>query len=571
MVDKTQHSTEIGEPMTSPAPNRLLLESVRHRLTLAVASGLMLAVSFPPSPMYSLAYVSLIPLLLLLETVEGTWRKLRYSYLSFFVFHVLTLFWIGGFVVGKDIWMMIAGGAVLLFHPLFYVLIVFLFIKVRNRLGLLAGLMFLPLAWVTFECSHSLSEFSFPWVTLGNSQAYDLPRLQIAEFTSTYGLSFLILCFNVIAYVVITNVAVRKWSLRSHPALVALFTLFVIYFGPWVFGKIVMARYAAGGETQTVNVGIVQPNIDPWEKWNTKGASPWASFDKQLTDYIRETKALTQRPTDLVVWPETAIPFRILLPRYELYWSWIRRNLDSTGTPVLTGLPYTVIYDSLHVPVTASRDPLSNRYYDDFNSTTLLVPGEQVGEVYKKIVLVPFAERIPYAGTFKFLIEPLKWNVGIGMWGKGSDTILFSLPLRNRAGTKFASLICYESVYPNFVREFVARGAQFLVIVTNDSWWGNTPGAYQHASYASLRAIENRRWIVRAANGGISGFVDPVGGFHNETKLYTRETFHGTIELRSELTFFARHGDVFAGVCAVSATLLFLLIFLPQRKQAERP
>jgi apolipoprotein N-acyltransferase len=555
--------------MTTSALDALSLGRVRHRLALAVASGLMLGGSFPPSPVYSLAYVSLIPLLLLLETLEGTWRKLRYSYLTFFIFHALTLYWIGGFVVGKDVWMMLAGGAVLLLHPLFYVLVIFLFIRVRNRSGLLAGLMFLPLVWIGFEYSHSLSEFSFPWLTLGNSQAYDVQRLQIAEFASAYGVSFFILCFNVIGFVLIANVATHKWSFRSPSAIIALAALFVVYFGPWVYGKVAMAKYVAGSESRTLNIGIVQPNIDPWEKWDTRGTNPWASYDKQLGEYVRETKALAVQPTDLIVWPETAIPFRILLPGNQMYWHWLRSNLDSTRTPVLMGLPYTVFYDSAQAPVTASRDPLRNRYYDDYNSTVLLVPGQEIGPVYKKIVLVPFAERIPYASTFNFLIEPLKWNVGIGMWGKGSDTVLFSLPLPHKQETKFASMICYESVYPNFVREFVVRGAQFLVIITNDSWWGNTPGAYQHASYASLRAIENRRWIVRAANGGISGFVDPGGIYHYETRLYTRATFHGTIEPRSQLTFYARHGDVFAGACVVAATLLFLLTLLPQGKQAE--
>jgi apolipoprotein N-acyltransferase len=128
-------------------------------------------------------------------------------------------------------------------------------------------------------------------------------------------------------------------------------------------------------------------------------------------------------------------------------------------------------------------------------------------------------------------------------------------------------MICYESVYPDFVRQFVQRGAQFLVIITNDSWWGNTSGAYQHASYASIRAIENRRWIIRAANGGISGLIDPSGTFRHKTQLYSASTFQGSIELRTELTFYAIHGDIFAVACVLCATLLFLLTFLPQRKQ----
>ena len=556
--------------MITQSTESLGIHKTGHRLALAIASGLMLAASFPPSPVYSLAYVGLVPLLLLLETLEGTRAKLWYSYITFFILHGLTLFWIGGFVVGKDIWMMIAGGAVLLFHPLFYVVVIFLFLRVRTRMGLLAGLAFLPPAWVGFEYSHSLSEISFPWITLGNSQAYDLQRLQIAEFTSTYGISFLVLCFNVIGFILISNLAARKWTLRSKSALLALAGLLIIYLGPWVYGSIVMQRISRESGHASLTIGVVQPNIDPWEKWNSGGESPWASYERQLEGYVRETKALANKHMDLVVWPETAIPFRILLPGNQIYWHWLRASLDSTGTAVLTGLPYTVFYDSADAPKSASHDRLRNRYYDDYNSTALLIPGRGVGPVYKKIVLVPFAERIPYAETFNFLIEPLKWNVGIGMWGRGIDTVVFSLPTSGNAATMFASMICYESVYPNFVREFVLRGAQFLVIVTNDSWWGKTPGAYQHASYASIRAIENRRWIVRAANGGISGFVDPAGMYHEATQLYTAASFHGTIVPRSELTFYARHGDVFAGACVLFALILFGMTFLPQPRPTEK-
>jgi apolipoprotein N-acyltransferase len=220
--------------------------------------------------------------------------------------------------------------------------------------------------------------------------------------------------------------------------------------------------------------------------------------------------------------------------------------------------------------VTATRSQISGMYYEEFNSTTVFIPGRPVGPVYRKIVLVPFAERIPYAETFRFLIEPLKWNVGIGMWGIGKDTVVFSMPLRNEQPVRFSSLICYESVYPNFVRQFVTRGAQFLVIITNDSWWGNTSGAYQHVSYASFRAIETRRWIVRSANGGISGFIDPAGRIHDETKLYHAATIIGTIESRDDMTFYARHGDVFAGCCVGATFLLLLITVLPRRRTGKQ-
>ena len=392
--------------MKAGGANQLTGNSAWSRAALAVASGVLLGASFPPSPVYSVAYVALIPLLLLLETVEGTWRVIRYSYITFFIFHAITLYWIGGFVVGKDIWMMIAGGAVVLVHPVFYLIVVLLYKRVRRRLGLVAGFVFLPLIWITYEYSHSLSEFSFPWITLGNSQAYDLRRIQIAEFTSVYGISFLILCFNIIGFVLITKLATRSWTLRSRATAVSLVALIVLYFGPWVYGIEEMSRFDVSPEGNTLRIGVVQPNVDPWEKWGST-ANPWDSYDRQIANYLKETRALSDDKVDLVVWPETAIPFRILLPGNQMYWHWVRGNLDSSRTPVLTGLPYTVFYDSANAPVTASKDPIRNRYYDDFNSTTLIVPGKGIGPIYKKIVLVPFAERIPYAGTFKFLIEPV--------------------------------------------------------------------------------------------------------------------------------------------------------------------
>jgi apolipoprotein N-acyltransferase len=547
--------------MKNSESGKLPIESKGHRFALACSAGLMLAAAFPPSPLYSLAYVALIPFLLLLESLEGTWKILRFSYLTFLIFHIATLYWIGGFVNGKDVWLMIAGASVVMIHPLFYLPIVLLYVWVRKRLGLIPGLVFFVLAWISYEFSHSLSEFSFPWITLGNSQAYDLQRIQIAEFTSVYGLSFLVLTFNVIGFVLITKLATRSWSFRSRPAIVTLVTLVVLYFGSWMYGEIRMRQFAIDGGTDSVDVGVIQPNVDPFDKWS--------KLSEQVPILLGYTEKLAGEKTDLVVWPETAIPLFVLQPQYVTYLSSIRSILDSLRVSLLTGLPSLVYYDSINAPITAQKSQISGKYYEEFNSTTTFVPGQSLSPVYRKIILVPFAERIPYAETFRFLIEPLKWNVGIGMWGIGTDTVVFSVPLRNGHSVRFSSMICYESVYPNFVRQFVKKGAQFLVIITNDSWWGNTSGAYQHVSYASLRAVENRRWIVRSANGGISGFIDPVGRITNETKLYQAAAIRGIVRSLDEMTFYAQHGDIFALLCVAGMALFLILTLLPQRKRGD--
>ena len=229
----------------------------------------------------------------------------------------------------------------------------------------------------------------------------------------------------------------------------------------------------------------------------------------QLNYYFNETKQLSKFKPDIIFWPETAIPFHILLPRYALYCSDLLSLADTLKLPIYTGLPTAEYFDSLHAPATAERIGASNIYMESYNSAVLIQPNRIAGQIHKKTILVPFAERIPYAETFRFLIEPLKWNIGISSWGKGEDTVVCLLHLKDGRQVKFSGMICYESVYPNYVREFVKRGAEFLVIITNDSWWGNTSGAYQHASFASLRAVETRRWVVQCANGGISMVVDP--------------------------------------------------------------
>ena len=226
-------------------------------------------------------------------------------------------------------------------------------------------------------------------------------------------------------------------------------------------------------------------------------------------------------------------------------------------------------FDSLNAPATAQKINGTEIFAESCNSAIFIQPKCVPGPIHKKSILVPFAERIPYAETFRFLIEPLKWNVGISSWGKGEDTLSYTLPLNNRGISKFSGMICYESVYPNYVREFVKRGAEFLVVITNDSWWGNTSGAYQHASFASLRAVETRRWVVQCANGGISMIVDPTGTTRLATSLYSKTQFVSDIFLRSEMTFYVKYGDLIAQLC-IAASVMILIAAVMQKKKEKR-
>ena len=456
---------------------------------------------------------------------------------------------------------MTAGAAVVLIHPAFYLPSILLAFTVKKKLGLVLGLIAFALFWISFEYLHSLGEYSFPWLTLGNSQAYDLKRIQIVEYTSVYGVSLLIFAFNTIAFLIIRNQTNGTWKLRSRQVLSLGSVLIVLYFGSQLYGSFMMHKESKGS-TDRISVGIIQPNFDPWEKWGGTSGDKWESYFQQFQYYLDETKGLSKFNPDMVIWPETAIPFHIFLPRYSLYLSEILSLSNTSNIPIYTGLPTVEYFDSLHAHATAQRIGISNVFVESYNSGVLIQPRTLVGQIHKKSILVPFAERIPYAETFRFLIEPLKWNVGISSWGKGEDTVVYPLGLKDGRQTQFSGMICYESVYPNYVREFVRRGAAFLVIITNDSWWGNTSGAYQHASFASLRAVETRRWVVQCANGGVSLVVDPTGKRQYETNLYTRTKFVADIGLESDTTFYVKFGDVFAQVCLAVSIMILLTALL---------
>ncbi len=532
------------------------MSTVRLNLVLAVLSGCLLGFSFPPSPFYTLAYVAFVPLFFLLERVNSYRQLAWYGYLFALTFHVITLYWTGGYTHMKDGYLMMAGTLLLIVHPFFYLPAILCTFFVQRWMGKMWSLVSFVFFWVAYEYSHALSQLSFPWIAIGNSQAYDLQRIQLSEFTSVYGLTFLILVFNVLAFFWIIRTARSRWRIVSLQSGAILSCLFLVYMLPWLYGSYALRRYENLPARATIKVGLIQPNVDPFEKWQNGTGDP---VQEQLQKHVRLSRTMAKDSIDLILWSETAIPTRILLPSHVIEWQRLRASLDSIGVPVLTGFPYTEFFDSSNAPITAHRIQNSTAYYEDYNSVMLIPPGLPVTEIYKKMKLVPFAERIPYAESVPFLIEPLKWSVGISGWGLGTDTVLFTVKTRNSVEERFAGLVCYESAFPDFVRQFVLRGAEFIVVLTNDSWWGNTSGTYQHIAMASLRAVENRRWVIQCANGGISAFVDPAGEIHQATQMYTATEIERSIEPLSGETFYDRHGDLFARLCVVPvAVFLFV-------------
>jgi apolipoprotein N-acyltransferase len=487
-----------------------------------------------------------------------------------FVFNAVTLYWVGGFTHGRDPWLMMSGGALLLFHPILSSIPIMTFGLVRPWLNRWLGLLAFVFFWVSWEYIHALGEVSFPWITLGNSQAYDLARSQIVEYTSVYGISFLLLGFNLVGYYLLVQRSLQDWKLWSPRPLALILILLLLYLLPWWYGMKAMERIDDGGGV-LLNVGVIQPNVDPWEKWGDGASSRQEAYQRQLEILFESTSAFAKDSLDLMIWPETAIPFWALLPQYERYRNQIQRFVDSLNTPLFTGLPHAEYFDERSAPVTAQPVGSTSLYVDSYNSAVLFSPGKPVSEVYRKVVLVPFAERVPYAESVPFLVEPLKWGVGISGWGKGADTLVYEFRTRSGEAVTFGGMICYESIFPQFVRTFVQRGADVLVVITNDSWWGNTSGAYQHIAIASLRAIETRRWVIQSANGGISAFVDPAGRIHQATAMYAADARCSAVQSRSGETFYTRHGDIAARLGLYCSLVFVILAFVNRFRRKEWP
>ncbi len=514
----------------------------RYRSLFAILAGILLGLSFPPFSSGALAMVAFVPLFFALR--EENFRSgLRYSYVCFLVFNLITLYWTGGFTHGKDLYLMAAGSLLILAHPFFFLIPIAAWIYFRRHFGMNRSLVAFPFFWVTFEYVHSRTQLSFPWISLGNTQTYDLSLIQFISCTGASGLSFLILCLNVLVYFWIHQIAHRGWKPLSAKSVLLLGLIAALYILPKWYGESVIAEKIPPSTT-TVRVGVVQPNIDPFEKWQ-------GNAERQLSEIQQITDRLGG--TDLILWPETAVPGYVLHPSNAGVFERIRRQVDSLSINLLTGIPDLVYYTGKY-PESSKKAPNGDRY-DTFNSSMLLRPNSPQIQKYAKIVLVPFAERVPFAEEFSFL-NAARWNFGLGGWAPGTDTALLHFTTGKGLQVRFSTMICYESVYPELVASFVRKGAEFLTVITNDSWWGNTSGAYQHKQFSVLRAVENRRWMVQCANGGISCVVDPLGIIRDETKMFTQASLIAGVEPRHDLTYYTLHGDWLGELCGVIASFL---------------
>jgi apolipoprotein N-acyltransferase len=527
----------------------------RFKLLLSLITGITLGLAYPPLPAGFLATICFVPFFMLLEKLSNPREVIKYSYITFLSFCIVSSYWLGTYDIAKQLYLVFAGTALIFISPLIYSLAVVVWYFVRSQFGFKRSLFVFPFIWVCTEYLLTQIKYCSTWLALGYTQTYDLAVIQLASFTGVFGLSFWLIFINVLIYFLCSRLVSQEWKSLSIKTIASIVLIAAVYLLPRIYGNSVLENQNPKwlkGE-KAIRIGVVQPNIDPYKKWA-------GHIDRQLNSLQRLTDSVAKGNVDLVIWPETSVPTYLLLPDNYEYFSRIRKQVDSLNINLLAGITDWVYYKEGEKIPKSSKWMKGSKRYDIYNTGILLNPDNEMIQKYSKILLVPFAERIPWAEELSFLnLDVIRWNFGATGFAIGKDTTIFTFRSKNSGCVKFSVLICYESVFSEFVKNFVRKGSQFLVVITNDSWWGNTSGVYQHKQNDILRAVENRRWVVRCANGGISCFIDPYGKIYQPTKFGSEAAIARDIQPISEFTFYSKYGDWIAEICVVIGVGLLVL------------
>jgi apolipoprotein N-acyltransferase len=531
---------------------------VRNNLKLALLSAVLLWIAWPPIPYTGpILLIAFVPLLLsieniLLSSVKKKGQKVfLLAGLTALLWNTASIYWVFNAIsavmpsyIAIFISLIPFGLAALL------IAIVFRFYyQLRKKYSTIASLIGLVCFWIAYEYVHQSWDLAFPWMTLGNGFASTHQLVQWYEYTGVYGGTLWIWLCNIVLFLLFRKQFIYKDRLIERRQILGLTALLLIPSGISIF------QYFSYKEKENPsNVVVVQPNIDPYAKWSMP-------ITQQVENLIQLSRSKAQTNTEFFIWPESAIPERPPGVNEEEIRSnnsylQIRDFLkDYRNGNVLSGIESMVLYDSLESPSARKFIDVS-KYYDVFNAAVLIDNSSRV-QFYHKSKLVPGVEQLPFA-SLSFL-KPLFAAFGgsTGSYGKQDQPSVFYA----QSGIGAAPVICYESIWGDYVAKYVKEGAQFIAIVTNDGWWGNTSGKSQHLDYAKLRAIETRRWIARSANTGISAFINQRGDIVQQSEWWEPAALKADINLNDTITFYTSTGDYLAyGGCL--GALIFCVFLL---------
>ncbi|MDP6629309.1 MAG: apolipoprotein N-acyltransferase [Candidatus Marinimicrobia bacterium] len=490
----------------------------RSPYQLAIIAGVLIGCAYPPFPGVT-AWVGFIPLIHIWLT-QPPKESARWTFFAGVISHIIAFYWIGLNSGASIIAAFFSMAASILYLSAIWAVFGWGMATIEKRFGNSIAIM--PFAWASLEWLRAFGPLGFPWANLAITQTKILPLIQITDTTGSEGVAFWLILLNILVYLTIRS----SGDLGTQKKVLAL-----VFILPWIFGAFRIYQFDSVEAKEVRSVAAIQPNVNPNQKWE-------ASFRDRLYTIMDSlnAEAYSMDP-DLVLWPEAALPAYMRVSSSRLKYEWL---VNDTKIPLAMG---TVDYD---------RDSTGRRVY---NGTIFF--GINGNKMYHKIFLVPFAEYIPMSPRFPAL---KKLNFGQANFTHGDEFTTFPLD-----SVYFSNMICYESTHPAVARGFMNNGARFLTIEANDAWLRNSSGVRQHFELARLRAVEQRAGIIRSANTGISGLIQPSGRVDQKIKFGDQAVFLGEVILNQGVTFYGRYGSVFAQMCFILT--LIQIVWLIRRQK----
>jgi apolipoprotein N-acyltransferase len=522
----------------------------RKLFLLSILSGILLTPAWYPWGSGIFLLFALVPLLFVeneLNKNPGEFKR-RLSFwiplVGFATFNILSTWWVknasfAGLIV-----------AVLLNSTLMSITF-YLFSLTRRKLGDGFGYFSLVFYWIAYEYMYLNGEISWTWLNFGNGFANDVRLIQWYEYTGSTGGTLWILLMNIFWYKVLNANLTGKSLKESRTELIIFLTLLIVPVSYSIF-----RFYTYEEKNNPYRIAVLQPNIDPYEKFNDIPA------DEQMNILLNLASEVTDSLTDYIVAPETFINNNLWLDKLETNNSIIsiRKFLMSyPKAKMIVGATCYKLYTNPN-EISESARPFQNYYYDSFNSAFQIDSTHNV-QYYHKSQLVVGVEKMPYTKYLKFL-----QNIMIDLGGtfrshgiQKERTCLYS----PQDSLSIATPICYESIFGEYVSDYLVPGKSgFIFVITNDGWWGDTPGYVQHNSFSSIRAIENRRSIARSANTGISSFINQRGEILQEIGWWQRSAIKDTLNANDKITFYTQYGDYIGRISVFSGIFFTLYTFV---------
>lgn len=531
---------------------------------LSVMFAVLMSLPYLVPHLGFLALFAFLPLLVMdrIATLSGSKHFWVWHYLSFVLWNAATTFWVCNATVGGGLFAVFANAL-----QMSVIFAVFRFSK-KHMSGPLPYV-FLAVMWIAWERAYFDAEISWPWLVLGNAFATSIRSVQWYEYTGALGGSLWIWVTNLSVFGLMVALSDGRWSRYNGKAKTAAVAgCVLVTAAPFAVSLAIYDNYEE--ESDPVGFLIVQPDIDPYNKFQAMTQKQQNDVFLKMARNALEDRRVSSVAGDTSVPAGPAEPLIVLAPETftndvvtnDLMSSRTLQSFNSflqdyPGVDIIFGASSYTYIDSEERPSHTARRMRSGRWLESHNSA-LLTDGESYPEIFHKNKLVVAVEKTPYPALFCRIDDMLG-----GVMGRcvGQDSVSL-LHYRGADGTVIpvGCAICYESVYGEYYTGYVRKGAEVMTIITNDAWWGNTPGYRQHLRYASLRAIETRRSIARCANTGISAFINQKGEIVESTSWWEPEVLRGSINRNGRMTFFVQNGDVTGRICTFVFWLLFAVL-----------